>query len=382
MVSNGELLIISLFFITSFNCALTYFCCSKSLKILEIDKSISKAVNKLRILDQYLLSKINVLVALGYFGLSYLFVESKIPESEYVFFLSCLLSFPLTLISTFASRVCYCYTCNVLLETKLNEWECLVVNIKRLGIIYLPFLIISFVIPTVYLFGLKEFVSNFIIVTMLLFLMILWIILIPHITALSYKAKAIEKNSLLGYRLERLMEKHGIKRYKLYYWDSSRTKESNAMVSGIGKCNLFISSCLIEEVTLPELETVVTHEIGHVKNKHLLKMMIGKLFVVVTLVLMSIAPHVFEFGYWENIVFYFIAFVFVVGCIIAGIGIERRYEEKADMYAAGYNDPDLFASALKKITKYEDDSKNKIDELFQSHPDIKERIEKVKKGEL
>ena len=120
-MSISEILIIALFFITAINCALTYFCCTKSLKILEDDKSISKAVNKLRIMDQYVLSKVNILVALLYFGLSYMFIESKMTDMTYVFFLSCLLSFPLTLITTFASRVCYCYTCNVLLETKLNE---------------------------------------------------------------------------------------------------------------------------------------------------------------------------------------------------------------------------------------------------------------------
>ena len=378
-MSISELLIIALFFITSINCALTYFCCTSSLKILEVDKSISKAINKLRVMDQYVLSKLNILIALVYFGLSYWFIESKMVDMTYVFFLSCLLSFPLTLITTFASRVCYCYTCNVLLETKLNEFECLVVNFKRLLVIYLPFTIISFIVPTIYLLPFDNIVNMILCCIVLLGLLVIWVVLTPKTIALSCGAKEIEKNTFLRHRLEQLMTVHKIKKYKLFYYDSSRSKESNAMVSGIRCYHLFVSSCLIEDLTLPELETVITHEIGHIKHKHLFKMMIGKLFVVMSLIVLALAPYVINVN---KINFYFVATLLVVVGLLISVGVERKYESEADMYASMYNDPELFASALRKVTKYEEDEgKSKIDELFQSHPDIRERIEKVRKGE-
>jgi len=378
-ISISELLIISLFFITAMNCALTYFCCVKSLKILEKDKSISKAINRLRILDQYLLSKVNLLVALFYFGISYLFVEHMFPDSEYIFFFSCVLSFPLSLISTFASRVCYCYTCNVLLETKLNELECLILNFKRMIVVYLPFFIISFIVSTVYMFELSYFLSNIICTILLLIVIVLWVLLAPKVMILNYKAKEIEDNSLLKYRLNKLMDKHGIKHYKLYYWDSSRSKESNAMVSGFIKHYLFISSCLIEEVTLPELETIITHEIGHIKNNHLVKLMFGKLFVIGMMILTIVLPFTLEFGYNQKALFYLLAVFIVFVGLIVGVALERRYENQADMYASCYNDPELFESAIRKITKYEEEKKNKIDGLFQSHPNSEDRIKKIKK---
>ena len=65
--------------------------------------------------------------------------------------------------------------------------------------------------------------------------------------------------------------------------------------------------------------------------------------------------------------------------LIIGVKVERKYEEQADMYAIGYNDPELFASALRKITKYEETSINKLDDLFQSHPSVDERINRNKK---
>ncbi len=379
-LSISEMLVLSLFFMTSMNCVLTYYCCNKALKILDNDKSISRAINKLRVFDEYVLSKMNMIVAIFYFVLSYLFVVNKLGGSNYDFFLGCILSFPLTLLTTFASRVCYCYTCNLLLETKLNELECLVVNFKRLFSIYFPFLIISFVIPTVYLFDFSEYILNLICFIVLFAAVILWILLSPRIAILNYKAKEVEKNTLLRHRLEKLMNKHGIKRYKLYVWDSSRSKESNAMISGIRTNYLFVSSSLIEDVTLPELETVITHEIGHVKNNHLIKMLIGKIFIIGLLILFAIMPSLLNFDEFEQILFYLLSICIACFILVIGVKIERRYEQQADMYATGYNDPELFASALRKITKYEESNEiNKFDELFQSHPNVNERINKSKK---
>ena len=86
-----------------------------------------------------------------------------------------------------------------------------------------------------------------------------WIFITPKFVVLSNKAKKIQKNSLLRYRLEQIFSGHGIENYELYYWDTSRSKESNAMVSGVRKYHVFVSSTLIEEVTLPELEAIVLH---------------------------------------------------------------------------------------------------------------------------
>ena len=178
-----------------------------------------------------------------------------------------------------------------------------------------------------------------------------------------------------------MFEAHDIKKYKLYYWDTSRSKESNAMVSGIRTYHLFVSSNLIEEVTLPELETIITHEIGHIKSKHLIKLMIGKIFIISTLISMIVLPNLIQLDGFNRLLFYVLIVALVFLGILVSIGVEKKYENEADLYASLYNDHELFASALNKITKYEEVEKNKIDELFQTHPDIKERIEIIKRGE-
>lgn len=372
-VSINELIIISLFFITGFNCVLTYFCCSKSLKIYEEDKSESKAINKLRVYDQYLLSKINLVIALFYFVISYLFVN-QYSDNGYVFFFSSVMSFILTLITVFMSRLSYCYTCNVLLETKLNEVECLMINFRSLMSVYLPFFVISLVVPTIYLFDLVELYLNIICGCCLLFVLIMWIWLAPRVMVLSYNAKKIEPKSVLGYRLNQLMNAHGVKRYKLYIWNTSKSKEDNAFVSGLFRYYIFISSSLIEDVTLPELETVITHEVGHIKNNHLVKKMIGKIFIIAPLVFIVVGPYFFSFN--KGLVYLLPILISVLGIFI-GAGVERKYELQADLYVSLYCDGEVFSSALKKITKYELDGENSVDGLFQSHPSTEKRIRKI-----
>lgn len=378
-LSIGELVIVSLFFITGINCALTYFCCSKSINILEDNKSISKAVSKLRKYDDYILSKVNLLIALIYFILSYTFISDLGLKSDYIFFLSCLMSFGLSLVTTFVSRLCYCYTCNLLLETKLSEIECLVLNFKRLLMVYLPFIVISVIIPTIYLINMPILHSNILCGFCLFFVLIVWILLTPKITIFNYRASKLDDKSALKYRLDRIMTMHDIKKYKIYMWDTSRSKEDNAMVAGVFTYYLFISSSLVENVTLPELETVITHEIGHIKNNHLIKKMIGKFFIIMPLGLIVIMPNILDFNGWNKVLVYLLVVLLSGLGILLSIGVEKKYEIEADLYVARYNDPDLFESALKKISRYEEEDMSKVDEMFQIHPSIKNRINSVKK---
>lgn len=375
-LSISEILIISLILVTSLNCILNYFCCSRTLKLFETKQNLRIAINKLRIYDQYVLSKVNLVVALFYFVVSYCFFSEINGANNFLLMFSCLLSFGLSLITIFVSRLYYCYTCNVLLETKINELDCFVLNLKRLVSIYLPFVICSFVVPFVYLLDIDYIWRHILCVISLALILCLWMIFNPKMVIFSNGAKKIEKNSFLRYRLEQVFEAHGIKKYELYLWDSSRSKEANAMVCGFKKYHLLLSSSLVEEITLPELESVILHEIGHIKNKHLLKLMIGKIFMIISITFMILAPYLFNLNYFYKVIFCFLTVLIVVLELIASIGVERRYELEADSYANCYSDSELFSSALKKIVKYEEvEHKNLVDEIFQSHPDIDQRID-------
>lgn len=376
-LSVFEILIISFLVVIMVDCALTYICCSKCLTIFEEEKNVIKAISKLRFFDQYFFTKINLITALFYFGMGYLMVLNSIGDTGYIFFFSCIISFVLNLVTTFVCRVCYCYTCNVLLETKLNELDCLWINFKRSLAIYLPFIIMSVFIPSIYMLP-ASFALRFVVfVFSFIVFLSLWVVLTPKVVLMCNRAKKIESTSLLRHRLVRLFEAHDIKKYELYYWNTSKSKEANAMVSGVFKYNLLISTSLIETVTLPELESIVMHEIGHIKNKHLLKVMIGKLFIVVSLVLLVLTPYLMNFNNFYKVLFYVLTVIVGFLEIIAGIGVEKKYEMEADSYANSYSDPNLFASALKKVVKYEENIQESfIDDLFSTYPRIKDRIKK------
>ena len=79
-----------------------------------------------------------------------------------------------------------------------------------------------------------------------------------------------------------------------------------------------------------------------------------------------------------KVVFYVLALIMFILEILASIAVERKYELEADSYANCYSDPALFASAIKKVIKYECEDFNLFDELFQSHPSYTKRIEKDK----
>lgn len=376
-ISVGELFIISLFLITALGCLVTYVCCNKALKEFDTTGSKSKAINKLRIYDQYILSKINLIISLFYFGISYVFFN-KIISTPYIFFISCLSSFAFSLITTFLSRVCYCYTCNLLMDTRINEFGCFMINLKRLLMVYAPFIVTSLVVPTIYLLNIKTVYCNILCIVSLLVIVFIWVIITPKVMVLSYGAKQMSSTNVLNYRIDQLLKMHDIKKYKIYFWDTSKSRESNAMVSGLFTYYLFISSTLIEEITLPELETVITHEIGHIKNKHNLKLMIGRVFIILLITMMFLLPNFIKFTALSKTVFYGLVIIFACLSILIGIGVERKYENEADEYVSCYNDPELFASALKKITKYEEESEG-IDELFQDHPSVEQRIRNVNK---
>ena len=221
------------------------------------------------------------------------------------------------------------------------------VNFKRLLMVYLPFIIISVIVTTIYLIKMPLVYSNILCGICLFLVLMAWIILTPKITMFNYGARKINDKSALKYRLDQIMLMHNIKRYKIYMWDTSKSKEDNAMVAGVFVYYLFISSSLVENVTLPELETVITHEIGHIKNNHLIKKMIGKFFIIMPLGLIVIMPNILDFsGLNKALVYLLVVLLSGLGILIS-IGVERKYEVEADLYVSRYNDPDLFESALK-----------------------------------
>lgn len=82
-------------------------------------------------------------------------------------------------------------------------------------------------------------------------------------------------------RLGRMLKKGGLKIKGFFLQDMSRqTKKENAFLGGLGKTRrVVLSDNIINNMSIDELETVLAHEVGHYKYKHMWKnILLGSLY--------------------------------------------------------------------------------------------------------
>jgi len=368
----GHILIISFLFLTTINCLVTYFCSSSALKEFENTASYSKGINRIRVYDTYILNTITLVTSAIYVVLSYFYFLDIMEVSDYFLTLSISLGFVLALITTFFSRLCYCYACNVLLKTDLNEYECFVENFAYLLRIFFPIFFVSFLIPTIYVLNIEDVLKKILVTCVIAGYLICWVVFAPYKSILNLNARKIQSDKLRD-SLSKLFIENDIKKYKLYYWDSSRTNEANALVSGFNTYYLFVSTSLIEALNEKELEAVILHEIGHIKNNHFTKILVSRAFLFLSLSI--ILYYTIAFNKMNVFVLFGLVFAFILAM---GINLKgsKKYEDEADLYVNSKGYGKYLISALKKVS-LDDTYVNKVDEFFSTHPDINKRIDKL-----
>lgn len=369
-----QILIISFLFLTAINCLITYLCSTSSLKVFQKTKSYTKGINKIKIYDTFILTTLTLVTSGIYVVLSYFYFVSIFEISDYFLTLSICLGFVLSLITTFFSRLCYCYACNVLLKTKYKEYECFIENFFYLLRIFFPIFLISFVITTINILPISIFYRQISGTIFICLYLLIWLFSTPFKTIFSLNARKIKDKKLIN-DLSYLFSKHEIKRYKLYYWDSSISNDANAMAIGFFKHYLFISTSLIEMLDEEELKAVVLHEIGHIKHHHFIKILISK---IALLIFMSAVVYFTLITKMIDIWLLFVGiFIFVISM---GVNLKgsKGYEDDADLFVNKEGYGEQLISALKKIS-YQDSVTNQLDEFFSSHPNVNSRIKKLKK---
>jgi len=144
---------------------------------------------------------------------------------------------------------------------------------------------------------------------------------------------------------------------------SRRSSKSNAFFTGFGKYRrIVLFDTLIKNYDVDELVSVLAHEMGHYKRKHILKMMIisiltnGLMFFILSLFINN--PGMFAAFRMDNFSIYasllFFSFLYTPINIIfslAGNVLSRKHEYEADKYAVStYKKPEAFILALKKLS--------------------------------
>ncbi len=175
---------------------------------------------------------------------------------------------------------------------------------------------------------------------------------------------------------------------------SKRSSKSNAFFTGFGNNKrIALFDTLVEKHTVPELVAVLAHEIGHFKEKHIVKgitisiLTTGLMFFLLGRMMES--RSLFDaFGVKETSVYLSLVLFGIlmqpVGELL-GIGgniLSRKHEFEADAYAAKVTgDPDAMVSALKQLSK--DNLSNLTPDpayvfLNYSHPPVIQRIEALR----
>lgn len=351
MIGIEELIIISFLFLTAFNCIVTYIGSSSCIKRATKHGDYTGAIKRLRRYDRYIFTTLSMLSSVIYVALSYYYFVEILEVSDYFITFATMGGFILTLLTTFFSRLCYCYACNYILKTKLNEYECFMENAISLATMFYPIFIVSFIIPTIYILPYSMETRELMIAAFLVLFVILYVATTTTFHILSLGARRIRKGRVADV-ISSLFKEHGIKRYRIYYWDSSRSNESNAMVTGYSRVNFFISSSLVKSIDDKELEAVILHEIGHIKYKHNKKAVVNQtvyLFAIVAVLYYSIVSDVINLNLLLILIFLFILLMRI------SLSVSKKQEDQADLYVAKHGLGDSLISALRKISVDGDD---------------------------
>jgi len=171
---------------------------------------------------------------------------------------------------------------------------------------------------------------------------------------------------------------------------SKRSVKSNAFFTGFGRYKrIVLYDTLIGQHSTPELVTVLAHEMGHYKKKHVLWVLAtsilqtGLMLYLLSLVISS--PMLFDAFYMETPSVYaglvFFGFLYAPVEFFTGILIQffsRKNEFTADRFAVDTtSDPVSFAAALKKLALHNLSNLNPHPLyvfLNYSHPPVLERI--------
>ncbi|MGA7721052.1 MAG: M48 family metallopeptidase [Ignavibacteriaceae bacterium] len=212
------------------------------------------------------------------------------------------------------------------------------------------------------------------------------------ILPLFYKIIPVESEDLKN-RIQALAKDAGINVENVYKFNLSKnTKKANAAFTGIGKSKrILLGDTLLEGYSADEIETVIAHELGHYKMKHIIKnIIIGTASSFLTLFLIAYLYNLSLpwFGFTSIVQIAAIPLLslwaMIIGLILNPLSnlLSRKFEYEADEYAVkSTNKIETFISTLEKLTDQNLGDREPhplVEWFFYSHPSIKNRVAALK----
>jgi len=200
-------------------------------------------------------------------------------------------------------------------------------------------------------------------------------------------------------RIIRVAEDAGIRVGRVLKIDASRrTSHTNAYFTGIGHVKrIVLYDTLLEKLDNEEIASVLAHEAGHWRKKHLQKALLA--MGLISLLFLYLSYRVIESGMLGRVFAFegasFYALVGLLGFLAPIVSFpmkplfsyfSRRHEREADAYALELSqDPAAMAGALVKLSK--DNLSNLFPHplyaaFYYSHPPMAERVGELMKKTL
>ncbi|MDP2755840.1 MAG: M48 family metallopeptidase [Nitrospirota bacterium] len=197
-------------------------------------------------------------------------------------------------------------------------------------------------------------------------------------------------------KIKKLMQKVNLKVSRVFKMDASkRSRHTNAYFTGIGRVKrIILYDTLLEKMNHDEILSVLAHEAGHWKKKHVLKMII--VLELISLIGIYISFRILQtdlltalFQIKQGTFFAKVIILGFIGGIISfpfiplSNYVSRRFEREADRFACELTgNSESMASALIKLSK---DNLSNLHPypfyaaFYYSHPPIVQRIKDIKK---
>ena len=232
-----------------------------------------------------------------------------------------------------------------------------------------------------------------------------WVLVVLFQIALTFLAPVVVMplfnkfyplaDSELKAAIEKYARSQDFKMKGVFKMDASRrSTKTNAFFTGFGRFRrIVLFDTLIENYSVDELVSILAHEMGHYKKKHIFKsllmsiLMTGLMFFLISFFINN--AGLFSAFKMENTSIYasliFFAFLYAPIKMIISISskmLSRKREYEADAYAVRtYGKPESMISALKKLTV--DNLSNLTPHpvkvfLSYAHPPVLERIRAIR----
>ena len=178
------------------------------------------------------------------------------------------------------------------------------------------------------------------------------------IAPLFNKFKPLEQGEMLQ-RIEALLQRSGFNSQGVFVMDGSRrSSHGNAYFTGFGKSKRIVFfDTLLKQLTAPQVEAVLAHELGHFKHKHIIKGMLlstGMMLIGFAILAWLMKHPWFYAGlgveassiYMALILFVMVspAFTFFMTPLMSWVS--RKHEFEADAFAVEQTGSEELNSAL------------------------------------